>query len=635
MKRVEELLLDWQDESITAAEIAELKQLLASPEGRTLAARELFLTGVVLEALQIQKAAGTGIDTQAEVCPEPVGAGSFSAAPIWRSRIVVILGGVAATVGLVAALIYWSPTREPDRVVTKGPVETAEVFAKVERVQGDLFVVDDKKMLPARLGQVLTAGQGVATDGVDSEAIVDMNALRLKLGGDTTVYTTVDESRPANSETRLVLEKGDLLVEVTRSLHRKKTRVQTPLGTVVAEAEATSLHISEAAGVVVVRGEVSFHHKATGKSIRLREGECLAMTADGELYASQLFSGNGQPWTTLPRTGLDTTSLGYALAFSPDGKHLAAVNRYGQGNCRVGAVTGQGPLREFKGERCAAFSPDGKWLATADQSNICLHDWKENAPLRLFSSKDRKTRVQCLAFSPDGQFLAVGRVAGKDHADLEIWEVATGTLRLCWRDHLATITCLAFSPDGKLRASGGLDKTVILWDMAGGKEKTRIVPNPSQVVWSLAFAPPGATLAIATGPADFRVKQPGELILWDFDVDKIRPSFHGHSRAVTSVVFSKDGQSLLTGSADTTVRFWDVRTGRQYGMLKGHKAAPGFEAIVVALSQDGASLATASFDQTVRIWPTTWIRVQQPVGAFRLDSATSLFTSLAMRGDLP
>jgi hypothetical protein len=32
MKRVEELLLDWQDESLTAAEIAELKQLLASPE---------------------------------------------------------------------------------------------------------------------------------------------------------------------------------------------------------------------------------------------------------------------------------------------------------------------------------------------------------------------------------------------------------------------------------------------------------------------------------------------------------------------------------------------------------------------------------------------------------------------------
>jgi hypothetical protein len=37
-------------------------------------------------------------------------------------------------------------------------------------------------------------------------------------------------------------------------------------------------------------------------------------------------------------------------------------------------------------------------------------------------------------------------------------------------------------------------------------------------------------------------------------------------------------------------------------MLKGHKAAPGFEAGGVALSADGTALATASFDQTVRIW---------------------------------
>jgi WD40 repeat protein len=353
-----------------------------------------------------------------------------------------------------------------------------------------------------------------------------------------------------------------------------------------------------------------------------------------DIAASQLVSGNRQPWTTFPRTGLDTTALGHALAFSPDGKHLAAVNRYGQGGCRVGAVTGQGPVRECKCERCAAFSPDGKWLATADQSSICWHDWQQNSPLRVFSSKDRKTRVQRLAFSPDGQFLAVGRVDVKDRADLEIWGVATGTLRFCWRDHLATITCLSFSPDGKLLASGSLDKTVILWDMAGGQVKTRIMPNPGQVVWSLAFAPHGAILAIATGHADFRVKQAGELILWDFDIDKIRPSFHGHSRAVTSVVFSKDGQSLRTGSADTTVRFLELKSGRQYGMLKGHKAAPGFEAIVVALSQDGASLATASFDQTVRIWPTTWIRVQRPVGAFRLETGSPWFASLAVRGNV-
>ena len=53
--------------------------------------------------------------------------------------------------------------------------------------------------------------------------------------------------------------------------------------------------------------------------------------------------------------------------------------------------------------------------------------------------------------------------------------------------------------------------------------------------------------------------------------------------------------------------------------------ASGFEAVVVALSQNGTSLATASFDQTARIWPTAWIRVQQPVGAFRPATGRGLW----------
>ena len=79
---------------------------------------------------------------------------------------------------------------------------------------------------------------------------------------------------------------------------------------------------------------------------------------------------------------------------------------------------------------------------------------------------------------------------------------------------------------------------------------------------------------------------------------------------------------MITGSADTTVRFWDLRTAREYGMLKGHKAAPGFEAVSVAVSPDGAVLATVSFDQTVKVWPMTWIR-SHPVNA-RLEAAVNL-----------
>ncbi|MER6174018.1 hypothetical protein [Streptosporangium sp. NPDC001681] len=74
--------------------------------------------------------------------------------------------------------------------------------------------------------------------------------------------------------------------------------------------------------------------------------------------------------------------------------------------------------------------------------------------------------------------------------------------------HTYWVYSVAFSPDGKTLATGSLDDTVRLWDMAGRK-----------------------TIATLTG----------------------------HTDAVTSVVFSPDGKTLATGSLDDTVRLWPTR----------------------------------------------------------------------------
>jgi WD40 repeat protein len=219
---------------------------------------------------------------------------------------------------------------------------------------------------------------------------------------------------------------------------------------------------------------------------------------------------------------------------------------------------------------------------------------------------DARQRPNWLAFSPDSKTLAVGRRSWQDGpGTVEIWDMASHTRRDTFRGHLGSVTALAFSSDGKLLASGSLDKTVVLWDMETGQERTRILMVPSLVVWSLAFSPDGKTLAIATGTGDFRLRQPGDVKIWDIASETVRTTLQGHTRAATSVAFSPDGQTLISGSADTTVRFWDVARGREYGMLNGHQGAPGFEALAVALSPDGNWLATASFDHTVKVWRTT------------------------------
>ena len=75
--------------------------------------------------------------------------------------------------------------------------------------------------------------------------------------------------------------------------------------------------------------------------------------------------------------------------------------------------------------------------------------------------------------------------------------------------------------------------------------------------------------------------------------------FQGHSKEVNSVAFSPDGKRIASGSSDTTIRIWDVETGRMVtSPFEGHTS----EVYSVAFSPDGNCVASGSWDKTIRIW---------------------------------
>src|SRR5262249_1155396 len=72
-----------------------------------------------------------------------------------------------------------------------------------------------------------------------------------------------------------------------------------------------------------------------------------------------------------------------------------------------------------------------------------------------------------------------------------------------------------------------------------------------------------------------------------------------HTGMVTSVAFSGDGKLFASGSVDHTVRLWDVTTGEERGILKGHRGGGGVKGW---FSPNNQLLASAGFDGTVRLW---------------------------------
>ncbi len=78
----------------------------------------------------------------------------------------------------------------------------------------------------------------------------------------------------------------------------------------------------------------------------------------------------------------------------------------------------------------------------------------------------------------------------------------------------------------------------------------------------------------------------------------LRATMSGHTRPIWSVAFAPDGQTLATGSDDTTLRLWDAATGRQ----KAELPERGSAVLSVAFAHSGKFLLSGGGDGVLRVW---------------------------------
>ncbi len=279
--------------------------------------------------------------------------------------------------------------------------------------------------------------------------------------------------------------------------------------------------------------------------------------------------------------------------------------------------------------RSITFSPDSKTLVASTLDSLTL--WDVARRKKLAHSKMSALHI---AYSPTGDTLAVtGR-------EIIFLDARTGKLKLTMQGHRDGTTGIAFGLYGRLFASGGMDGLVNIGDLVTRKLVARF--KHEAPVRGLAVSPDGNTLATLSWGDP---QMPRALTLWDIRTRRRKAELKCGTEK--NLVFSPDGkmlamdglilsvaavdqlydlkERLVTFSPDSalaascrsdfnSIGIWDMATGEQITLLKGHS-----EGIwSVAFSPDGRWLASssgrldtrallkgdsiASSDNSVRLW---------------------------------
>ena len=295
-----------------------------------------------------------------------------------------------------------------------------------------------------------------------------------------------------------------------------------------------------------------------------RDGKTMLVPGvDGKIRFVDLASGE------IKRTLSAHTNYVYMANFSPDAKLLASSSR--DNTARIWDLASGQVLHTFDGFRCAVkvakFSPDGRMLAASGNDGMLkLWDVKTNQELKSMVHRDSPNidmATYSFVFSRDGKQI----YAGNGDGTISVWDVATGKEIRNWQAHSTLTFNLVISPDYRHLVSLG-DAFVKIWNTKTWKEiATLPIPRTASSSYtSSALAISHNGRLIAASYVELDAKHTTYLavntIVWNAKTGAKLYSLTGHKFDIDGLSFTPDDRYLLTGSVDTTIKFWDMRNGQ-------------------------------------------------------------------------
>jgi len=238
-------------------------------------------------------------------------------------------------------------------------------------------------------------------------------------------------------------------------------------------------------------------------------------------------------------------------------------------------------------------------------------------------------------------------ISGSSDNSIIIWDLEKMSIIHIFKGHQHTVSCLLIDKEEKVLISGSYDKSVMIWSLDNYNKLPEIIKDLPLEVHALAFTPDQDKLIIGCGKiksfsakkaiishknedhihifdlktlkkiasldnlrdsSTLSVSLSGETLVsgskdrsisfWNLSTLSHEKTFSGYSNKVLAELMTSACDKLILACDDKNIVVWNLKFTSLNTILKGHTGNP----ICLAITHDGNKLVSGAKDKSLRIW---------------------------------
>lgn len=233
------------------------------------------------------------------------------------------------------------------------------------------------------------------------------------------------------------------------------------------------------------------------------------------------------------------------------------------------------------------FSDNGEIILFGSERNgrISLWDWKKE--IMIYMNQGHQQNVQTCAFSTDASLIATGSTDCK----VKVWAYNSGDCISTFCEHSMPVTAVTFASGNHVVVSASLDGTVRAYDLIRHRNFRILVGDESGQYTCLAVDKSGEMICAGTFETN-------KIFLWSLKSGRLLDVFVGHVAPISGLHFNHSNSTLISGSWDKSIRFWDIYDRRK---KQTEVISLLSDITCLDLNSHNSHLAVASIDGNVSI----------------------------------